>query len=67
MVSASQKFDKEPHYFQIAVQSLVLFSQKLCDLCSFISAISGNTIEVSIILYGSALQLESAARMAPSV
>ena len=47
MISTSQKFDKMPHYFQIAVQNLALFSQKLCDLCSFVSAISGNAFEVS--------------------
>ena len=46
MISTNQKFDKK-QYFQITVQSLALFSKKLCDLCSFVTAISGNTFEVS--------------------
>ena len=65
MISTSQKFDKKPHYFQIPVQSLALFSQKLCDICSFVSAISGTTFEGSIVW--KCTGLDSTARMAPSV
>ena len=65
MTSTSQKFDKMPHYFQITVQSLALFSQKLCDLCFFVSAISGNTFEVSIVW--KCTGLDSTTRMALSI
>ena len=44
---------------------MALFSQKLCDLCSFVSPISGNTLK--LVVYGNAQQLNSNIRMALSV
>ena len=35
MISTSQNLDQKLDYLEITMESLAVFSQKLCDLCSF--------------------------------